>query len=98
MNWNLPFTDYFYSDRIHEEQKIIFKNEILFLIGILRDLKKDLSVRLSEQESLLHEAKRKVKKHLDTLPELEDTKRVQEMRLDSQIQEFEKLQKILVKV
>ncbi len=98
MNWNLPFTDYFYSDRIHEIQKNIFQNEILFLTWVLQDLKKDLSLRLSEQGALLSEAKGKVKKHLDTLPELEDTKRIQEIRLDSQIQEFEKLQKILIKV
>lgn len=66
----------------------------LLLINVRSELKKNIL----EQEVILDIAKSDIVKNLTGTPDLVKVSELQQARLDSQIEEFEKLQKILVKV
>lgn len=71
---------------------------IKIFIDVSINIKGDLSENIySIQESLIS-AKSDVAKNITGTPDLMKVSELQQARLDSQIQEFEKLQKILVKV
>ncbi len=74
------------------------KKELLFCTGILEDLRSDLSIRLTEQQQSLESAKSEVEKNIQWTTELESVSELQRARLDRQIEQFEELQKVLVKV
>ena len=79
-----------YEDMIPETYK--------WLKAILTDLRSDLSIRLSEQQSTLESAKSEVEKNITWTTELESVSELQRARLDRQIEQFEELQRVLVKV
>ncbi len=65
--------------------------------NILKDLRSDLSIRLAEQSRLIQLAKSELEKRLHWSPEITDVSEIQKVRLDRQIEQFEELQKVLVK-
>lgn len=64
----------------------------------LTDLRSDLSIRLAEQKSTLKSAKSEVEKNITWTTELNQVSELQRTRLDRQIEQFEELQRVLVKV
>ena len=68
------------------------------LIKYLTDLRSDLATRLSEQRSTLESAKTEVEKNITGTPELLAVSEAQQVRLDRQIEQFEELQRVLVRV
>jgi TfoX/Sxy family transcriptional regulator of competence genes len=71
------------------------ENTVLTLLVSLRN---QLILRMNEQADILISSKSDVAKNLKGTPELVKVSELQQARLDSQIAEFEKLQKIIVKV
>jgi phage shock protein A len=65
---------------------------------ILTDLRSDLATRLAEQRSALESAKTEVEQNITGTPELLAVSEAQQVRLDRQIEQFEELQRILVRV
>jgi hypothetical protein len=78
--------------------KNLHKNEIEYFLEILTNLRSDLSIRLAEQQSLLESAKWEVEKNIKWTSELNQVSELQKIRLDKQIEQFEELQRVLVKV
>ncbi|NRH21198.1 hypothetical protein HOO68_04085 [Candidatus Gracilibacteria bacterium] len=74
--------------------KIIAK----YLIIILTDLRSDLSICFKEQQQSLESAKSEVEKNIHGTAELNQVSELQRARLDKQIEQFEELQRVLVKV
>lgn len=72
--------------------------EIEIMKYILTDLRSDLSLRLTEQQQFLESAKSEVEKNIQWTTELEKVSELQKLRLDKQIEQFEELQRVLVKV
>jgi hypothetical protein len=60
---------------------------------ILEDLRSDLQLRLTEQQSTLEQAKAEVSND-----ELNRVSKLQRQRLDKQIEQFEELQRVLMRV
>ncbi len=87
-----------YSDEIHRSHEELFWLELVFLSQILSNLEKDLEKQVQENIEKLTETK-------DSIPTL-DTQwqkysqmvEMQKIRLEKQIGEFKKLEKILIKV
>jgi hypothetical protein len=98
MKRNLLFTDMLYSDKIHEEQFSIFKKELLLLLKYMQNLRSDLSIRLTEQQQSLESAKSEVEENIQWTTELKQVSELQKIRLDKQIEQFEELQRVLVKI
>jgi hypothetical protein len=72
--------------------------EVNVVKELLIDLRSDLSIRLAEQQSLLESAKWEVEKNIQWTSELNQVSELQKIRLDKQIEQFEELQRVLVKV
>ena len=72
------------------EQYITIRN-------ILHDHIHDLILRLAEQKQTLEHAKSELERSIQWTPELEQVSELQKARLDRQIEQFEELQRILVK-
>ncbi len=68
------------------------------IITIITDVITDLQLRLEEQQKTLEQAKSEVEKNITWTTELNQVSELQKARLDRQIEQFEELQKILVKV
>ncbi len=83
-----------YQELIHK----FYKYEFDFMFEILTDLRSDLSIRLAEQKKNLESAKSEVEKNIVWTTELNQVSGLQRARLDRQIEQFEELQKVLVKV
>jgi flagellar motility protein MotE (MotC chaperone) len=81
-------------------QKIIELEEMQIngTIKIIEKLRSDLATRLAEQRSALESAKTEVEKNITGTPELMTVSEVQRVRLDRQIEQFEELQRVLVRV
>ena len=87
-----------YSDEIHRSHEELFWLELVLLSQILSNLEKDLEKQIQENIVKLTETK-------DSIPTL-DTQwqkysqivEMQKIRLEKQIGEFKKLEKILIKV
>ncbi len=62
------------------------------------NLRSDLATRLTEQQQILESAKTEVEKNITGTPELLAVSEAQQVRLDRQIEQFEELQRVLVKV
>ncbi len=75
-----------------------FNNQLIFINSIIQDLQSDLNQNIIRRKNILESAKSDVANNLKGTPDLMKVSELQQARLDSQIQEFEKLQKILVKV
>ncbi len=76
----------------------IVENQLNNILGILNDLRSDLTNRLNEQQEILESAKSEVSKNIQWTTELDQVSELQRMRLDKQIEQFEELQSVLVKV
>ena len=72
--------------------------EVEFINLILLDLRSDLATRLTEQRQILESAKSEVEKNITGTPELLAVSELQRTRLDRQIEQFEELQRVLVRV
>ncbi len=70
----------------------------VFILAFSINLRSDLQVRLMEQQKILESAKSKVSKHITWTTELDHVSGLQRVRLDKQIEQFEELQRVLVKV
>ena len=68
------------------------------IYSILTDLRSDLSIRLAEQQKILESAKWEVSENIKWTTELAQVSELQKARLDKQIEQFEELQRVLVKV
>jgi len=69
-----------------------------WLKAILTYLRSDLSIRLAEQQSTLESAKSEVEKNITWTTELNQVSELQLARLNRQIEKFEELQRVLVKI
>ena len=69
-----------------------------YLIIVLTDLRSDLSICFKEQQQSLESAKSEVEKNIHWTAELNQVSELQRARLDKQIEQFEELQRVLVKV
>jgi hypothetical protein len=94
----LWFSRLFYSEVIYKEQIHIITTELILLIEYLTDLRSDLTIRLAEQQKTLEQAKSEVEQNIHGTSELNQVSELQSARLDRQIEQFEELQRVLVKV
>ncbi len=67
-------------------------------IAVLTDLRSDLATRLTEQQQILEWAKSEVEQNITGTPEVLAVSELQKARLDRQIEQFEELQMVLVRV
>ena len=88
----------FFSIRFHENVSILFNNEFTNFIWLLDNLRSDLATRLTEQRQILEWAKSEVERNITGTPELLAVSELQKTRLDRQIEQFEELQRVLVRV
>ncbi len=66
--------------------------------NLLINLRSDLTLRLTEQQQTLEQAKADVSTHIHWTNELNQVSGLQQARLDKQIEQFEELQRVLLKV
>lgn len=76
----------------------LIDESIEWILQILTNLRSDLSIRLTEQQSTLKSAKSEVEKNITWTTELNQVSELQKARLDRQIEQFEELKRVLVKV
>ena len=76
----------------------LHKIEVKYCMEILADLRSDLSLRLTEQQQTLEWAKMEVERNIGWTLGLEEVSDLQKARLDKQIEQFEELQRTLVRV
>ena len=91
------FVKIFYPRKIQSYNKI-FNIQYSVILLILTDLRSDLLIRLTEQQESLKSAKSEVESHIKWTIELDQVSELQRIRLDKQIEQFEELQRVLVKV
>ena len=72
--------------------------QIAFLLEQLLIARTNLSIRLAEQQQTLESAKSEVEKNIIWTTELNKVSELQWARLDKQIEQFEELQRVLMKV
>ncbi len=92
------FTKLFYSKKIWELYEQFYILIWIFIVNLLTKLRSDLKIRLDEEEKILESAKSEVEKNIQWTTELDDVSKMQKTRLDRQIEQFEELQRVLVKV
>lgn len=93
MNYTIEISRKYRLPRI----RTMIMKEAIFVQLILTDLRSDLAIRLSEQQKTLEQAKSEVEQTIKWSTELEQVSELQQARLDRQIEQFEELQKVLVK-
>ncbi len=98
MKFNKTFIDYFYSDKLHEEQLQIFDKEIQLLLIFMHDLKNDLTLRVQKEQEALLSAQGEISTTESKDQNLQSVIELQEKRINEQIEKFEVLQRVLVKV
>lgn len=72
-------------------------SQISHCIQILLNLKSDLTLNINEQQKSLKSAKSEVEENIQWTTELDQVSELQKTRLDKQIEQFEELQRVLVK-
>ncbi len=75
-----------------------FDNLLQYLLLILTDLRSDLQIRLIEKQQTLKKAEVEIENNIYWTPELSQVSELQMARLDREIEQFEELQRVLVKV
>ncbi|MBX9809777.1 hypothetical protein K2X92_05295 [Candidatus Gracilibacteria bacterium] len=75
----------------------LMKDTDKWVLSILINLRSDLSIRLTEQQKSLKSAKSEVEENIQGTTELDQVSELQKTRLDKQIEQFEELQRVLVK-
>jgi hypothetical protein len=78
--------------------KFWFKYQLDYFLFILSDLRSDLTIRLAEQQKTLEKAKNEIEQNIKWTSKLNQVSELQRARLDRQIEQFEELQRVLVKV
>lgn len=68
------------------------------ILTLLTDLQNDLKLRMDERQKILESAKSEVMKNIQWTTELNKVSELQRTRLDRQIEQFEALQRVLMKV
>jgi phage shock protein A len=86
------------SKRVHYQSQVTLYSTTKWIIKILLNLRSDLATRLAEQQSTLTEAKSELEANVKGTTELESVSELQVARLDRQIEQFEELQRVLVKI
>ena len=89
---------FFYSKTLKNNIISTRSSIVKWMNHILIDLHSDLSTRLLEQQKSLEWAKSEVEKNLRWTNALEQVSEIQKARLDRQIEQFEELQRVLVKI
>ena len=72
--------------------------EIQFILIVLHDLKWDIFDKMTAQKLTIEETKNLLQENIKGTPELDAMSSSQQSRLDQQIEQFEELQRVLVKV
>lgn len=75
----------------------LIKNEIELISTILNELYSDLQLRIAQQQLILEYTKSEVENNITWTTELSNVSELQKIRLDRQIEQFEELQRVLVK-
>ncbi len=86
------------EERYLEYLKQYMHISIDFIILCITDLRSDLATRLTEQQQILESAKTEVEENITGTPELLAVSELQKLRLDRQIEQFEELQRVLVRI
>ena len=89
---------YYISHSHYPEFSGILEQTLEWIASILLDLRSDLATRLTEQQQILKSAKTEVEENITGTPELIAVSEAQQVRLDRQIEQFEELQRVLVRV
>ncbi len=92
------FTKFFYSKGIWNQFDAMYELISKSILWILKNLQTDLDAHLIEQQKTLKQAQIEVEKNMHWTTELNQVSELQKARLDRQIEQFETLQKVLVKV
>jgi MFS family permease len=74
-----------------------FEKECTYIVSVLTDLRSDLTIRLAEQQKTLEQAKSEVEQTIKGTTDLNQVSELQQARLDRQIEQFEELQRVLVR-
>lgn len=75
----------------------LIKNEIELISTILNELYSDLQLRIAQQQLILEYSKSEVENNITWITELSTVSELQKARLDRQIEQFEELQRVLIK-
>lgn len=86
------------SKRVHYQSQVTLYSTTKWIIKILLNLRSDLQLRLTEQQSTLEQAKSEVSEHIHWTDALNQVSELQRVRLNKQIEQFEELQRVLVKI
>lgn len=78
--------------------EMYWNTELHWILYALNNLRSDLRLRLKEQQNSVEDAKSEVEKNIVWSRELDSVSQLQQSRLDRQIEQFEELQRVLVKV
>ena len=92
------FISFFLGIKAINKINMYLQKYISDLMKFLLDLRSDLANRLTEQQQILKWAKSEVEKNITGSPELLAVSEAQKIRLDRQIEQFEELQRVLVRV
>ncbi len=98
LSLSLKTTRLFLKDSGKEFLKEKIIQEWEYFLAFLFNLKSDLTLNLSEQQEILESAKSEVEKNIHWTTELDQVSELQRARLDRQIEQFEELQRVLVKI
>lgn len=90
------------TKKIHKVDSIELSNtideSIEWILWVIHDLQSDMMKDITEQKNILESTKSEVTKNIQWTTELNKVSEVQRARLDNQIEQFEELQGVLVKV
>ncbi len=86
------------TPRNSHEFSIITNESLIWCIDMIMNLRSDLATRLTEQQQILEWVKSEVEQNITGTPELIAVSELQRTRLDRQIEQFEELQRVLVRV
>lgn len=91
------FVYLFYNSSLTSFNKIN-TSQVQLVLSTLISLRSDLQLRLTEQLSTLEQAKSEVSTHIQWTNVLNQVSELQKARLDRQIEQFEELQRVIMKV
>ena len=76
----------------------ILEDAPIVMVEMIHQLKSQLIQNILEQRQILESTKTEVEKNITGTPELFTVSEAQQVRLDRQIEQFEELQRVLVRV
>ena len=99
--WNirkLLIFDFFFSENGRMKLQELWNLVTYIVLSLPNNLRSDLATRLAEQQQILESAKTEVEQNIIGTPEILALSEIQKTRLDRQIEQFEELQRVLVRV